>query len=140
MRTCPKCGVEKEERFFPVVPPRSSINVANINGSLSWHMACKACHARHARVLLHAGDYDSIFIQQNGRCKACGELPDPNGRRFARDVDDKAWLFRGLVHHRCNVVIGIARDNPMYLRSLADYLEHAHDHRVIQPTLEGGDA
>lgn len=102
-----------------------------------WAYACKACVRRHGRIVRSVKRrYDTVFAAQGGVCKACG-LPPTEGRVLHIDVDDRCWLFRGLVHGRCNVVLGIMGDDAELLRNLADYLDHAFDGRVIQPKIGG---
>lgn len=39
------------------------------------------------------------------------------------DHDHKTKLFRGWICDKCNVGLGMAKDNPIILRAMADYLE-----------------
>lgn len=84
---------------------------------------------RHGRWAVE--DLAGMWAAQEGRCYLCGDALVP-GRE---DVDhDHACCRknrscricrRGLAHHRCNVMIGWAQDDPERLRRMADALEAA---------------
>jgi hypothetical protein len=65
-------------------------------------------------------DYWRLYEKQNGVCAICGE----RGKRDKLDVDHchKTGAVRGLLCNRCNLCIGRFEDNPMYLKSAAEYL------------------
>lgn len=69
---------------------------------------------------------ESMWSEQRGLCKACGEemLRGGNGARaMAVDHDHTTGAVRGLLHQRCNMAIGQALDDPELLRKLAAYLD-----------------
>jgi Recombination endonuclease VII len=76
-------------------------------------------------------DKAAMWASQDGQCYLCGEPMIPG----KEDVDhDHACCpkgkscricRRGLAHHRCNVVIGWAQDDPARLRRIAASLEAA---------------
>jgi hypothetical protein len=73
-------------------------------------------------------DKAAMWDSQDGRCYLCGDEMDPD----VIDIDhDYACCRRGrscrvcrrgLAHHRCNVIIGWALDDPVRLRRIADNL------------------
>src|ERR1019366_1513082 len=77
-------------------------------------------------------DYDRLFEAQGGRCATCG-TDRPGGRsatRFHVDHDHACCsgasaacgkCVRGLLCNKCNHALGLARDDPVILRSLAEY-------------------
>jgi hypothetical protein len=56
----------------------------------------------------------------DGVCQACGQVCS---NRFDTDHDHIALTFRGIVGSKCNVALGMVKDNPKTLRLLATYLE-----------------
>lgn len=67
--------------------------------------------------------FDKMLTVQGGRCAICG-TKTPGGRgNFHVDHDHKTGKVRGLLCVCCNVCLGYAKDNPVLLRSAADYLE-----------------
>jgi hypothetical protein len=58
--------------------------------------------------------------QQNNACAGCF---DPLGETFVIDHCHRTGRRRGLLCHRCNTALGLARDNADTLRRLADYLD-----------------
>lgn len=131
MKMCPYCHGTKEDRFF--VLGRNGV----ARHPTGWALACRACSRRHARIVANVKRrYASALLEQGGRCAACGEPPAP-GRPLEIDICHRTWLFRGLVHRVCNNALGMMGDDPKRLRSLAHYIDHAFDGRVIQPRLDG---
>ena len=68
--------------------------------------------------------YDAEFIKQNGLCAMCGLPPDDTDlqKNLVVDHDHKTGEFRGLVHGRCNSLLGYAQENPAILRAALEYL------------------
>jgi hypothetical protein len=56
------------------------------------------------------------------RCELCGGNDD----RIVFDHDHSTGRFRGWICDRCNKTLGHVKDNPNYLRMLAQYLEKSH--------------
>jgi hypothetical protein len=77
-------------------------------------------------------DRAAMWEAQDGKCYLCGE-PLDDARRIRIDHDHDHCpanascriCRRGLVHHRCNIAIGMADDDPGRLRRMADALEAA---------------
>lgn len=64
-------------------------------------------------------EFDSIADRvDNGPCEICGMIG-----RMDIDHDHDNKRFRGLICHQCNVMLGMANDNPTTLRRASDYLE-----------------
>jgi hypothetical protein len=53
-------------------------------------------------------------------CEVCDEAPQ--GRKLAFDHCHANGHFRGWLCHRCNLALGLMRDDPTLLKKLADYL------------------
>lgn len=71
--------------------------------------------------------YDAKLAEQDGKCILCGSEPDPNGvkaaSRLHADHDHVTKQRRDLLCGRCNVGIGMFRDDPVLLRAAAEYIE-----------------
>jgi hypothetical protein len=76
-------------------------------------------------------DKSAMWIGQDGRCYLCGDEMDPavvdidHDHSCCRRGKSCRTCRRGLAHHRCNVIIGWAFDDPARLRRIADNLEVA---------------
>lgn len=77
-------------------------------------------------------DRAAMWAAQDGKCYLCGKpMDDPRRVRIDHDHSCCApntscrTCRRGLVHHRCNIAIGYADDDPALLRRMADALEAA---------------
>jgi|ERR1700694_15121 len=64
-------------------------------------------------------EFDALVAKQNGLCAICGILPVD---RLQVDHEHKTRKVRGLLCWPCNVMIGIARDNPKILEMAKEYL------------------
>lgn len=65
--------------------------------------------------------YERLRIDQEYSCAICGIDEDDLSR--ALDLDHKGKVFRGLLCNNCNRGLGHFKDDPVLLRSAADYLE-----------------
>lgn len=74
--------------------------------------------------------YDAMIVAQGGKCAICDEVPVPrtgqkNFRIFDVDHCHATNRVRGLLCHRCNVMLGQARDRPEVLQAAILYLSRA---------------
>ena len=66
--------------------------------------------------------YEAMYRDQSGVCKICGAL-NIAGRRLAVDHDHKTGRIRGLLCSRCNMAIGLFKDDLDLLRRAFEYVE-----------------
>lgn len=64
--------------------------------------------------------FDAMKERQGNVCAVCKE---PFDGYVAVDHDHTTGKVRGLLHRRCNTMVGMARDNYMTLDSAARYVE-----------------
>jgi hypothetical protein len=69
--------------------------------------------------------YDKLFEAQNGVCAICNGI-NPDGRRLAVDHDHKTGKIRALLCLRCNVILGMVKENKERILGFILYLEK-HD-------------
>jgi len=64
-----------------------------------------------------------LFEAQDGACAICG-TSEPGGRRNTLHIDHchDTGKVRGLLCNPCNLMLGLAKDNPAALTRAADYL------------------
>ncbi len=67
--------------------------------------------------------FDRLYVEQEGRCAICGKHQSEFKRALDVDHDHKTKVIRGLLCSNCNIAIGKLKDNPVFLRKAADYLE-----------------
>jgi len=69
--------------------------------------------------------YRRLVASQRGRCAAChrplGDFVD-GALRPVVDHDHNSLKVRGVIHANCNCIIGFAREEPIVLEHLANYL------------------
>jgi hypothetical protein len=79
--------------------------------------------ARRARQYdLTPEQWQALSDEQQGLCKVC-RRPPPEGRSLDTDHCHTTSRVRGLLCPPCNLILGLAQDDPQRLRDLALYLE-----------------
>ena len=71
-------------------------------------------------------EYDLLLEMQKGVCAICGKLPDEtntNNKYLHVDHCHDTGKIRGLLCNPCNMALGLFKDNPLFVRKAADYLE-----------------
>lgn len=74
-----------------------------------------------SRYGITLADHDKMLEEQNGMCALCGK-PPYSSRSLSVDHDHATGAIRGLVHQKCNTVIGLAQDSIEYLEKAISYL------------------
>lgn len=93
--------------------------------------AYRAQHPWRQHAQFSAEDYAAMWDAQDGRCYLCGKEMTPKSVRIDHDYSccprnaSCRICRRGLAHHRCNIAIGQAGEDPAQLRRMADALEAA---------------
>ncbi len=133
---CPRCQTLKPRPEF--YNDRSTFDGLNAR--------CKPCtHERGAakrrgeNMDARVGLYESLLAKQRGVCAICSRTDNGRwgDRRFSIDHDHRTKQVRGLICHRCNLLIGHFNDNPTLLRRAADYMDATYecDHPVAPDPL-----
>ena len=81
--------------------------------------AQRACKLRSYGLTAEA--YDQLFAAQDGRCAICGDA-ERDGWDLAVDHDHASGCVRGLLCRKCNVGIGLLRDDARVVSAAAAYL------------------
>lgn len=137
MKECNKCGLSKRENEFTYDKRRSDRKSrfckkcqSEIN-SISWNKNKNKYKDRKRKYDLlrdHGITYDEyleVLINQNYSCKICGDKPNGlgvNGMFLHVDHDHSNGAIRGLLCNRCNLGLGLFRDNCKYLSNAIEYL------------------
>lgn len=133
MKTCTRCGLEKELSCFQTF---------NTPSGQKHRARCSACRnddqkeryrnnpSVHRAYLLKAkygltlDDYDQLVVQQNGQCAICGTTsPMGHHKRFVVDHNHITGEVRGLLCSKCNAGLGNFSDNPALMLKAALYLD-----------------
>lgn len=70
-------------------------------------------------------DYENILVKQDLKCPICLEFlsfDDKNYQKMAVDHNHKSGKIRGILHTRCNLLLGHAQDSYEILVRAAEYL------------------
>lgn len=78
-------------------------------------------------------DYDAMLELQQGKCPICYQALGPKGQTI--DHDHKTGKVRGIVHSKCNLVIGNASEDISVLVGAIRYLV-AHRGDTVQQQIE----
>jgi Recombination endonuclease VII len=74
---------------------------------------------RLARWNIGPTQFKKQLEEQQGRCAVCAELLTDG---WVVDHDHMTLQVRGLLHARCNQMLGLAKDDPARLERAAEYL------------------
>lgn len=92
---------------------------------------CKSCskvHKLKSRYNITKEQYDKLLTAQNNRCAICkihiNDVVNPNASDcvLCVDHDHKTNEIRGLLCHKCNLLLGNAGDDETILQSALTYL------------------
>ena len=75
-------------------------------------------YIRGRKYGLKPGEYESMYGEQRGMCAIC----DKHELKLAIDHDHYTGKVRGLLCRRCNLMLGMAKDDPETLISALNYL------------------
>lgn len=70
-------------------------------------------------------DYNSMFTLQDGRCAGCNKHQSEIGKTLHVDHDHETKVVRGLLCNKCNMAIGLIKENVSTLKEMIKYLENA---------------
>lgn len=84
---------------------------------------------RHHRLKylygLEKGEFEDYFYLQGNQCAICfNDLDLTDNRRTHVDHCHETGEVRGILCQRCNVLLGLAEDNPFILLKSIAYLEN----------------
>lgn len=111
-RTCSRC--------------KKSLPVEDFNRKKKGYQSrCRNC-SRHIQWEHRYGitheDYERLLNQQEGLCAICRQ-PELVWGQLAVDHDHTTNEVRGLLCHKCNPLLGYARDNIEILENAIKYLK-----------------
>jgi hypothetical protein len=66
--------------------------------------------------------YIKLYTEQNGRCAICNTHQDDITMPFHIDHDHTTGKIRGLLCNRCNMALGLLKDNSDIFQSAIDYI------------------
>lgn len=129
-KVCPVCGVEKDKEAFGKHNSRKD----------GLRAQCKTCRVELERpgslkrlYGISAEDYAEMHKAQKGLCACCGQAESAmhwkgKKRVLAIDHNHTTGKVRQLICHRCNIILGLAKENPMLLDNIKNYIaKHTED-------------
>ena len=74
------------------------------------------------------GDYNEMYVAQDGCCDICGIHQSRLTRRLAVDHDHETGKVRSLLCTHCNTLLGLAREDTDVLEEAIEYIRrHQRD-------------
>ena len=97
-------------------------------------------HYQRERVMnkygMDIGEYHRLYAEQKGQCPICKDTY----KMLVIDHDHLLNKFRGLICRRCNVLLGMARDNTQTLINALGYMfRYINRGHIVQNTTECND-
>ena len=122
---CTQCGEQDAEKFYP--HQRSQCKLCQQKRSSVRQRGNHDLHRRrHLRRAygITPEFYDAELAKQHGLCALCGKPPDAADLQkiLVVDHDHITKEFRGLIHGRCNSLLGYSKDDTSVLIAAIDYL------------------
>jgi hypothetical protein len=74
------------------------------------------------KYLLTFEEYQELFNKQQGKCAICGTHQDDLKSSLCVDHNHTTGKVRGLLCHKCNLLIGNANENTATLNNAMNYL------------------
>jgi len=130
MKTCSKCKIEKPISDFHNVK----------SGKFGKHHYCKGCMSAQRKQAYNYNNsfnrrlrssynltFDelmSIYNAKDKKCKICGDVYEKVSKHGGLHIDHchSSGKVRGLLCAKCNMLLGVSRDNVVILQSAIDYL------------------
>lgn len=90
--------------------------------------AVQQFRAGYSRYNMTWLDYSKMEVEQQGKCKSCGDIP-PEGKRLVIDHDHSCCpgpascgkCVRYLLCSNCNTALGLLKEDPDRIQALLDY-------------------
>lgn len=81
-------------------------------------------HGTGRRYGLKKEEYDKMNTKQEGKCAICGKNNIKKGKTVALFIDHnhKTGKIRGLLCHKCNILLVLMDNNPELFPKMRDYL------------------
>lgn len=95
-----------------------------LHGGKNGIREAKTLRRRLRPYQLTVEEYHAMFARQNGVCQICKNSNDDE-RNLCVDHDHATNRVRGLLCHRCNLVLGAVEDSTQLLDNMKMYLENA---------------
>lgn len=135
-KICNKCNIEQPLANFNLRGDKKD-GKKRKNPHFNYCKACKAAYNKSRnwadapikksyRLMKEYGitleQYNQMFQEQKGCCAICGIHQQELGRTLAVDHSHTSSTVRGLLCDKCNLGLGLFRDNPSLLLSAVSYL------------------
>ena len=132
MKTCTKCGIEKDLSDFYYMKGRNRYRAEcsdcqkaaqRVQKKAAYDPLLKRSKDLKSKYDITLDQYDEMYESQQGRCAICGtDQPGGRGNHFAVDHDHRTGKVRSLLCAECNTGLGKFKDNPDLLRLAQLYL------------------
>lgn len=125
MLTCFECKVQKDHTEF------SSKQRKAASYMLPTCLCCQQLNRRkrHLKKTHNLTDEERavMFIMQGGKCAICGKLEKEVGKKFGVDHHHISGKIRKLLCYKCNLALGLVKEDPEILISMLSYLKEHND-------------
>jgi uncharacterized protein YjaZ len=134
---CENCKEYKHKNFFHLI--------SNIDEEDVYEDICKKCFLLKAEELesqksrkeqidrqrgynmkkygIGVSVYNSMFLEQEGRCKICGIHQNFLKKSLYVDHCHKTNIVRGLLCHKCNTALGLLQEDSYIMKRMIKYIE-----------------
>ena len=108
-----KAAAKRDREKYPERIQKYKIKYKESGKTLEWQ--------RKSRYGISKDDYEKLLINQNHVCPIC--KGDFIHKKKYIDHDHKTGIVRGIIHFKCNLLLGNAQDNTSILENAINYLK-----------------
>jgi hypothetical protein len=121
-KTCKACGNEFEVNKGAGAPKYCSVECLTRPRRAQYTDRSRRLQSTYG---ISSAQYEEMRLAQGGVCDICAGT-NTDGRMLAVDHCHQTGEVRALLCSNCNTALGLLRDDPVLLRTAAEYLEHHH--------------
>lgn len=141
LKICKTCKQEKQITDF--------YKAYEYKNKITYHSNCKTCnkikstnwgknnkdkktkiynrHALRKKYNMTLDEYEFLKVKQNNKCAICKDHQKFSAEQLCVDRDHSTGKVRGLLCHRCNICLGLIKDDPKRIMEMLKYLEINND-------------
>lgn len=110
--------------------PATDAHFYRRSGSTGFRSRCRDCwnlNRMESSYGLDRAAVTDMLDRQGGVCRICGSDEPGGSGAFPVDHDHESGIVRGRLCTTCNLILGLANDDPAILLSAVEYLSQASD-------------
>lgn len=115
--------IAKRNKEYNIKYPEKRVERNNHPKNKKQH---RICNWKKVGLIAPNGDWDSLYElrEKTTNCKICGRNKDEFKNNLVADHCHTTGIFRGFICNKCNLLLGLAKDDIETLKKAIKYLEN----------------